>query len=110
MLVESLTLPWQCVDPFVGANLVALNAKTGKRYSDFGENGQVDLTKDFGEPIGYLSRGDALDYGPVMQPLMSRSQSATCRAKLVVALQQRRTWGLLDGSAASYLSPRRALA
>jgi quinoprotein glucose dehydrogenase len=29
----------------VGANLVALNAKTGKRYADFGENGQADLTK-----------------------------------------------------------------
>ena len=29
----------------VGANLVALNAKTGKRYADFGENGQVDLTQ-----------------------------------------------------------------
>jgi len=35
----------------VGANLVALNAKTGKRYADFGENGQVDLTKGFERPI-----------------------------------------------------------
>ena len=35
----------------VGANLVALNAKTGKRYTDFGENGQVDLTKGFERPI-----------------------------------------------------------
>ena len=35
----------------VGANLVALNAKTGKRYPDFGENGQVDLTKGFERPI-----------------------------------------------------------
>ncbi len=35
----------------VGANLVAINAKTGKRYSDFGENGQVDLTKGFERPI-----------------------------------------------------------
>jgi len=31
----------------VGSNLVVLNAKTGKRYPDFGENGQVDLTKGF---------------------------------------------------------------
>jgi quinoprotein glucose dehydrogenase len=35
----------------VGANLVALNAKTGNRYADFGENGQVDLTKGFERPI-----------------------------------------------------------
>jgi quinoprotein glucose dehydrogenase len=35
----------------VGANLVALNAKTGKRYADFGEGGQVDLTKGFERPI-----------------------------------------------------------
>ena len=35
----------------VGINLVALNAKTGKRYADFGDNGQVDLTKGFERPI-----------------------------------------------------------
>jgi quinoprotein glucose dehydrogenase len=35
----------------VGANLVALNAKTGTRYSDFGDGGQVDLTKGFERPI-----------------------------------------------------------
>ena len=35
----------------VGANLVAINAKTGKRYADFGDNGQVDLTKGFERPI-----------------------------------------------------------
>ena len=35
----------------VGANLVALNATTGKRYADFGENGQVDLTRGFERPI-----------------------------------------------------------
>jgi quinoprotein glucose dehydrogenase len=34
----------------VGTNLVALNAKTGKRYPDFGENGQVDLSKGFDRP------------------------------------------------------------
>jgi quinoprotein glucose dehydrogenase len=31
----------------VGSNLVVLNARTGKRYPDFGDNGQVDLTKGF---------------------------------------------------------------
>jgi quinoprotein glucose dehydrogenase len=35
----------------VGSNLVALNAKTGARYPDFGENGQVDLTKGFERPV-----------------------------------------------------------
>ena len=35
----------------VGANLVAINAKTGKRYADFGDNGQVDLTKGFERTI-----------------------------------------------------------
>ena len=35
----------------VGTNLVALNAKTGKRYPDFGDGGQVDLTKGFERPI-----------------------------------------------------------
>ena len=35
----------------IGSSLVALNAKTGKRYADFGENGQVDLLKGFDRPI-----------------------------------------------------------
>jgi quinoprotein glucose dehydrogenase len=35
----------------VGANLVALNAKTGKRYPGFGDGGQVDLTKGFERPV-----------------------------------------------------------
>ena len=35
----------------VGTNLVAINAKTGKRYPDFGVGGQVDLTKGFERPI-----------------------------------------------------------
>src|SRR5262245_28333943 len=35
----------------VGTNLVAINAKTGKRYPDFGDHGQVDLTKGFERPI-----------------------------------------------------------
>ncbi len=35
----------------VGTNLVAVNAKTGKRYADFGDGGQVDLMKGFERPI-----------------------------------------------------------
>jgi quinoprotein glucose dehydrogenase len=31
----------------VGSNLVVLNAKTGARYPEFGDKGQVDLTKGF---------------------------------------------------------------
>ncbi len=37
--------------PTSARNLVALNAKTGKRYADFGDNGQVDLLKGFERPI-----------------------------------------------------------
>jgi quinoprotein glucose dehydrogenase len=35
----------------VGSNLVALNAKTGTRYADFGDAGQVDLLQGFERPI-----------------------------------------------------------
>jgi quinoprotein glucose dehydrogenase len=35
----------------VGSNLVALNAKTGERYADFGDGGQVDLTIGFERPV-----------------------------------------------------------
>ena len=35
----------------VGSSLVALNAKTGERYSDFGDGGQVDLTQGFERPV-----------------------------------------------------------
>ena len=45
----------------VGSNLVVLNAKTGKRYPDFGDNGQVDLTKGFERPItGWRSSSGVL--------------------------------------------------
>jgi len=35
----------------VGSSLVALNAKTGERYPDFGDGGQVDLTQGFERPV-----------------------------------------------------------
>src|SRR5262245_18093961 len=35
----------------VGSSLVARNAKTGERYPDFGDGGQVDLTKGFERPV-----------------------------------------------------------
>jgi quinoprotein glucose dehydrogenase len=35
----------------VGSSLVALNAKTGERYNDFGDGGQVDLTQGFERPV-----------------------------------------------------------
>ncbi len=35
----------------VGSNLVALNAKTGERYPDFGDGGEVDLTRGFERPV-----------------------------------------------------------
>ena len=35
-----------------GQSLVALNAKTGKRYQDFGERGEVDLSKGYDRDTG----------------------------------------------------------
>jgi quinoprotein glucose dehydrogenase len=35
----------------VGSSLVALNAKTGERYADFGDGGAVDLTLGFERPV-----------------------------------------------------------
>jgi quinoprotein glucose dehydrogenase len=47
-----------------GANLIALNAKTGKRYADWGTSGAIDLTK-----VGY-DRGGVTGYrnssGPIV--------------------------------------------
>ena len=48
----------------VGRNLVALSAKTGKRYPDFGENGAVDLTKTYDFPVTNINWG--------FQPLVVR--------------------------------------
>jgi quinoprotein glucose dehydrogenase len=41
-----------------GQSLVALNARTGKRYSDFGDGGEVDLSKGYDRPTsgGYKWR------------------------------------------------------
>jgi quinoprotein glucose dehydrogenase len=35
----------------VGSSLVALDAKTGERYADFGDGGQVDLAQGFERPV-----------------------------------------------------------
>ena len=40
----------QRIISLVGRYLVAVNAKTGKRYSDFGEGGRVDLVKGYRRP------------------------------------------------------------
>ncbi len=49
-----------------GPNLIALNAKTGKRYPDWGTNGQVDLTK-----VGY-DRGGVTGYRNSSGPIVVR--------------------------------------
>jgi quinoprotein glucose dehydrogenase len=49
-----------------GANLIALNAKTGKRYPDWGTNGQIDLTK-----VGY-DRGGVTGYRNSSGPIVVR--------------------------------------
>ena len=43
----------------MGRSLVALNAKTGKRYADFGNGGQVDLTKGYERPADTFTYGSA---------------------------------------------------
>jgi quinoprotein glucose dehydrogenase len=49
-----------------GANLIALNARTGKRYLDWGTNGQIDLTK-----VGY-DRGGVTGYRNSSGPIVVR--------------------------------------
>jgi len=49
-----------------GANLIALNAKTGKRYPDWGTSGQIDLTK-----VGY-DRGGVTGYRNSSGPIVVR--------------------------------------
>ncbi len=41
----------------VGSYLVALNAETGERYSDFGDGGEVDLRLGFDRPVETFSWG-----------------------------------------------------
>jgi quinoprotein glucose dehydrogenase len=49
-----------------GASVVALNAKTGKRYPDWGTNGTIDLTK-----VGY-DRGGVTGYRNSSGPIVVR--------------------------------------
>ena len=49
-----------------GANLIALNARTGKRYPDWGTGGQIDLSK-----VGY-DRGGVTGYRNSSGPLVVR--------------------------------------
>ena len=49
-----------------GSNLIALNAKTGKRYSAWGTNGTIDLTK-----VGY-DRGGITGYRNSSSPIVVR--------------------------------------
>jgi quinoprotein glucose dehydrogenase len=49
-----------------GPNLIALNAKTGKRYTNWGDGGQIDLTK-----VGY-DRGGVTGYRNSSGPIVVR--------------------------------------
>jgi quinoprotein glucose dehydrogenase len=49
-----------------GPNLIALNAKTGKRYATWGDGGQIDLTK-----VGY-DRGGVTGYRNSSGPIVVR--------------------------------------
>lgn len=51
----------------LGQSLVALNAKTGKRYPDFGSDGEVDLTKGYDRAVdAYRWGGPPLVVGDVI--------------------------------------------
>lgn len=54
----------------------------------------VMVLSDLGEKIGYLSRGDAEDYGPALRAVASKGQSAQCRAKLVGGTREKRNMGV----------------
>ncbi len=66
--------------------LVALNARTGARYSDFGENGYIDLTKGYDREIDasrmtYSSpvavAGDTIITGSIIQDTNIRQREAS---------------------------------
>ena len=69
----------------LGSSLAALNAKTGARYPDFGEGGEVDLIKGFDDPREVTSFGwrsaplvirDVVIIGSFMQDVVSAMQPA----------------------------------
>ena len=69
----------------VGSSLVALNAETGVRYPDFGEQGEVDLMKGFDDPREITSFGwrsaplvvrDVVIVGSFMMDVVSSMQPA----------------------------------
>jgi hypothetical protein len=54
----------------------------------------VVVLDDAGQKIGYLSRGDAVDYGPALKALAAKGHRATCRAKLVGGTQGKKNFGV----------------
>lgn len=54
----------------------------------------VVVLSDFGETIGYLSRGDAVDYGPALKAIAETGHPAQCRAKLVGGTREKRNMGV----------------
>lgn len=50
------TCPTRIIEGTLDGRLIAVDARTGARCSDFGDNGQVDITEGMGEtPPGYVS-------------------------------------------------------
>jgi len=68
----------------VGSFLVALNAKTGERYRDFGNGGEIDLTKGYDDRIvdsfGWRSApivvNDVIVVGSAVNDIISSTQPA----------------------------------
>ena len=60
---------------------MALNAKTGQRYPDFGTDGYVDLTKGLDRPIeGYRWGGPPLVVGDVLYTVSDAGVKASSLA------------------------------
>jgi len=54
----------------------------------------IVVLSDRGKPIGYLSKEDALDYGPALVAIETQNKTAQCRAKLVGGTKEKRNIGV----------------
>jgi hypothetical protein len=54
----------------------------------------IVVMSDRGNTIGYLTREDAVDYGPVLAAVLAAGQTAQCRAKLIGGTVGKRNIGV----------------
>ncbi len=58
------------------------------------DSNAVVVRSDRGNTIGYLSREDAVDYGPVLEAVAASGKTAQCRAKLIGGTVGKRNIGV----------------